>query len=166
MEPDPRPKTDIWMEAADLGADADIPAGVARRVISAGEFLEKTAGLSEEAACRYLPGIDFQEPVSVVRLPDSVFVRFEEQFDGIWLTDAGLKPADVRKAGQRRIRKLVTPIGPVPALQCTARNFKDSWKKEDLFPWIAPQVRSQMPSSPRNGGRQYIVLDRTRMKSV
>ena len=159
----PQEKIDTWMEAA--GQLNKGPA-VQHRVVTAGEFLEKTARMSEQEACSCLTGIDFSKPVTVVRLPTSVYVQFVQQHQGIWFTDTGLTADDVGLARGQRTRKLFSPVGVVPALKSTARSVKDTWTRDRLFQSVAPRARGKSGQMTKGGGTQYIVFDKTRMREV
>ena len=159
----PKEKIDAWMEAS--GQLNKGPA-VENRVVTAGEFLEKTGRMSQDEACSCLTGIDFSMPVTVVRLPDVVYVQFVQQHKGIWFTNTGLTADDVGLAQGRRLRKLFSPIGAVPALQSTARSIKDTWTKDRLFQSVSPQARGKMGQMTKGGGTQYIVFDKTRMREL
>ena len=65
----PDDKIARWMEAAGQTGKSD---SVRDRVVVAGEFLEKTARMSEADAGACLGGIDFSKPVVVVRLRPGV----------------------------------------------------------------------------------------------
>ena len=159
----PADKIARWMSAAgQLHKSHDVE----KRVVSAGEFLEKTAGLTEHETCSCLTGIDFSKPVSVVRLPDSVYVQYADQHKGYWFTDTGLTPDDVGLAKGRRVRKLYNPVGIVHALKSTARSIKDTWTAERLFQSISPAARGKLGQMTRGGGIQYIVFDKFRMKEI
>jgi hypothetical protein len=136
------------------------------RVVTAGEFLEKTARMSERDACSCLSGIDFSKLVSVVRLPDSVYVQYVQKHRGVWFTDTGLTEDLVGLAEGRRTRKLFVPIGVVHALKSTARSIKDTWTVDRLFQSVSPAAKGKMGQLTRGGGTQYVVFDKTRMKEV
>ncbi|MDH4352049.1 MAG: hypothetical protein OEW56_12955, partial [Gemmatimonadota bacterium] len=82
----PPDKIARWIKAAGQDGKAQ---PVLDRVVVAGEFLERTARMSEAEACSCLSGIDFSKPVSVVRLPNSVYVQYVQQHRGVWFTDTG-----------------------------------------------------------------------------
>ena len=109
----PPDKVARWVAAAGQTGKSQ---SVVDRVIIAGEFLEKTARMSEQEACSCMTGIDFSKPVAVVRLPNSVYVQYAQQHRGIWFTDTGLTPDLVGLAQGRRTRKLFAPLGVVFAL--------------------------------------------------
>lgn len=159
----PDEKVGRWIEAA--GQTNKGPA-VEKRVTAAGEFLEKTGRMTEKEACSCLTGIDFSLPVTVVRLPTSVYVQFVQQHKGIWFTDTGLTADDVGLAEGRRVRKLFVPVGVVPALKSTARSIKDTWTADRLFQSMSPAARGKMGQLTKGGGTQYIVFDKTRMREV
>jgi len=159
----PEDKIDRWMAAA--GQQGKGPS-VRQRVVSAGEFLEKTTRMSEQEASSCLSGIDFSKPVAVVRLPQSVYVQYVRGHQGVWFTDTGLTPDRVGLAEGRRTRKLFTPVGVVHALKSTARSIKDTWTADRLFQSISPVAKGKMGEMTRGGGTQYIVFDKTRMKEV
>ena len=152
-----------WVKAAGQTGKAQ---PVLDRVVIAGEFLEKTARMSEWDACSCLRGIDFSRPVSVVRLPNSVYVQYEQQHRGVWFTDTGLTPDLVGLADGRRIRKLFRPLGVVHALQSTARSIKDTWTADRLFQSLSPAARGKLGQMTRGGGTQYIVHDRFAMREI
>jgi hypothetical protein len=159
----PHDKIARWVKAA---GQTGKPQPVGDRVVIAGEFLEKTARMSESDTCSCLTGIDFSKPVSVVRLPASVYVQYAQQHRGIWFTDTGLTPDLVGLADGRRIRKLFTPIGVVHALQSTARSIKDTWTVDRLFQSLSPGARGKLGQVTRGGGTQYVVHDRFAMKEI
>lgn len=159
----PDEKIERWIEAA--GQTNKSPA-VEKRVVTAGEFLEKTGRMTEQQACSCLTGIDFSQAVTVVRLPTSVYVQFVQQHKGIWFTDTGLTADEVGLAQGRRIRKLFVPVGVVPALKSSARSIKDTWTADRLFQSISPMARGKMGQMTKGGGTQYIVFDKTRMREM
>ena len=159
----PQDKIARWVKAA---GQTGKPQPVVDRVVIAGEFLEKTARMSEGDACSCLTGIDFSKPVQVVRLPDSVYVQYEQQHRGVWFTDTGLTPDLVGLADGRRVRKLFTPLGIVHALQSTARSIKDTWTADRLFQSLSPSARGKLGQMTRGGGTQYVVHDKFAMKEV
>jgi hypothetical protein len=159
----PQDKIARWVKAAGQTGKAQ---PVVDRVVIAGEFLEKTARMSESDACACLTGIDFSKPVSVVRLPKSVYVQYEQQHRGVWFTDTGLTPDLVGIAGGRRTRKLFSPLGVVHALQSTARSIKDTWTADRLFQSVSPAARGKLGQMTRGGGTQYIVHDKFGMKEI
>ena len=159
----PQDKIARWVKAA---GQTGKPQPVVDRVVIAGEFLEKTARMSEADACSCLTGIDFSKPVQVVRLPDSVYVQYEQQHRGVWFTDTGLTPDLVGLADGRRVRKLFTPLGIVHALQSTARSIKDTWTADRLFQSLSPSARGKLGQMTRGGGTQYVVHDKFAMKEV
>jgi hypothetical protein len=159
----PPDKIARWVKAA---GQTGKPQPVVDRVVIAGEFLEKTARLNESDACSCLTGIDFSKPVSVVRLPTSVYVQYQEQHRGAWFTDTGLTPDQVGLADGRRIRKLFTPIGAVHALQSTARSIKDTWTVDRLFQSLSPGAQGKLGQMTRGGGTQYVVHDKFAMKEI
>jgi len=139
---------------------------VVDRVIIAGEFLEKTARMSESKACECLTGIDFSKPVAVVRLPLSVYVQYAENHRGVWFTNTGLTPDQVGLASGRRLRRLFTPIGIVSALQSTARSIKDTWTADRLLESVSPAATGKFGQMTRGGGTQYLVHDRFAMREI
>jgi hypothetical protein len=159
----PPDKIARWVRAA---GQTGKPQPVLDRVITAGEFLERTARMSEADACSCLTGIDFSMPVTVVRLPQSVYVQYEQQHRGVWFTDTGLTPDLVGLAEGRRKRKLFTPVGTVHALQSTARSVKDTWTADRLFESVSPAARGRLGQMTRGGGTQYIVHDKFAMKEI
>jgi hypothetical protein len=122
--------------------------------------------MSESDTCSCLTGIDFSKPVSVVRLPNSIYVQYEQQHRGVWFTDTGLTPDLVGLADGRRVRKLFTPIGVVHALQSTARSIKDTWTADRLFQSLSPVTQAKMGQMTRGGGIQYVVHDKFAMKEI
>jgi hypothetical protein len=159
----PEDKIGRWMAAA---GQAGKIASVQARVVTAGEFLEKTARMDERSACSCLTGIDFSKPVKLVRLPPKVYVQYLAKHKGIWFTDTGLTPDLVGLAEGKRTRKLFTPVGVVHALESTARAIKDTWTHHRLFQSIAPTTKKKMGQLTRGGGVQYIVFDKHCMKAV
>ena len=152
-----------WVKAA---GQTGKPQPVLDRVVTAGEFLERTARMSESDACSCLSGIDFSKPVVVVRLPDSVYVQYLDHHKGVWFTDTGLTPDAVGLAEGRRTRKLFRPLGIVHALQSTARSIKDTWTADRLFQSLSPAARGRLGQFTRGGGTQYVVHDRFAMKEI
>jgi len=152
-----------WVKAAGQTGKAQ---PVIDRVVTAGEFLERTARMSEIEACSCLSGIDFSRTVSVVRLPSSVYVQYVQQHKGVWFTDTGLTPDSIGLAEGRRLRKLFEPSGSVHALQTTARSIKDTWTVDRLFQSLSPSSRGKLGQMTRGGGTQYIVHDKFAMKEI
>jgi hypothetical protein len=159
----PSDKIARWVQAAGQTGKSQ---AVVDRVVTAGEFLEKTARMSEREACSCLTGIDFSRPVSVVRLPNSVYVQYVQQHQGVWFTDTGLTPDLVGLAEGRRTRKLFAPVGTVHALQSTARSIKDTWSADRLFQSMSPAARGKLGQMTRGGGTQYVVHDKFAMKEI
>ena len=159
----PDDKITRWLEAAGQTHKSD---SVRERVITAGEFLEKTARMSEAEACDCLGGIDFSKPVSVVRLPPGVYVQYLQKHKGVWFTATGLTPDLVGLAGGKRTRKLFAPVGAVFALESTARSIKDTWTADRLFQSIAPAAKGKLGQMTRGGGTQYVVFDKSRMEEI
>lgn len=159
----PQDKIERWLDAA---GQAGKSKSVQDRVILAGEFLEKTARLSEGEACACLTGIDFSKPVEVVKLPERIYVQYLRAHKGIWFTDTGLTPDAVGLAEGKRKRKLFKPLGKVPALKSTARSIKDTWTLDRLFQSVSPAAKGKLGQLTRGGGTQYVVFDKTRMKEV
>ena len=158
----PEDKIDRWVAAA---GQSNKGQAVRNRVITAGEFLEKTGRLSEREASGCLTGIDFSKPVQVIRLPDKLYVQYVIKHKGIWFTDTGLTPDLVGLAKGNRQRKLFRPIGVVFALQSTARSIRDTW----TIPAPADATKEQkrkLAVLTRGGGTQYIVPEKHRMKLV
>ena len=159
----PQDKIARWVKAA---GQTGKPQPVVDQVVIAGEFLERTARMSESDACSCLTGIDFSKPVSVVRLPSSTYVQYEQQHRGVWFTDTGLTPDLIGLADGQRVRKLFTPIGVVHALQSTARSIKDTWTADRLFQSLSPTARGKLGQMTRGGGTQYVVHDKFSMKEI
>lgn len=159
----PQDKIARWVQAAGQTGKSQ---AVIDRVVTAGQFLEGTARMSEAAASGCLTGIDFSKPVEVVRLPPSVYVQYTQQHMGIWFTDTGLTPDLVGLAEGRRLRKLFKPSGIVHALKSTARSIKDTWTPDRLFQSISPAAKGKMGQTTRGGGTQYIVHDKFAMSEV
>jgi hypothetical protein len=122
--------------------------------------------MSEAETCSCLSGIDFSHPVTVVRLPDGIYVQYQQQHRGIWFTSTGLTPDLVGLAAGRRTRKLFSPRGTVHALQSTARSIKDTWTADRLFESISPAARGRLGQMTRGGGIQYVVPDKFAMKEI
>jgi hypothetical protein len=159
----PQDKIARWVKAA---GQTGKPQPVVDRVVIAGEFLEKTARMNERDACSCLTGIDFSKPVSVVRLPNSVYVQYEQQHRGVWFTDTGLTADLIGLADGRRVRKLFTPMGVVHALKSTAGSIKDTWTADRLFQSLSPAARGKLGQMTRGGGTQYLVHDKFAMKEI
>jgi hypothetical protein len=159
----PADKIQRWLRGAGQAGKSQ---AVIDRVLTAVEFLERTARMSEPQACSCLTGIDFSMPVSVVRLPPKVYVQYANAHNGIWFTDTGLTPDLVGLAEGRRVRKLFTPIGTVHALKSTARAIKDTWTPDRLFQSIAPAAAGRLGQLTRGGGTQYVVHDKSAMKEL
>ena len=159
----PKDKVTRWMDAA---GQLHKSHEVEKRVVTAGEFLEKTARMNEREACSCLTGIDFSKSVSVVRLPESVYVQHVQRHKGDWFTDTGLTPDAVGLADGRRTRKLFVPVGVVHALKSTARSIKDTWTTNRLLQSVSPAARGKLGQMTRGGGTQYIVFDKFRMKEI
>ena len=136
-----------------------------KRVLAAGEFLENTAGLTEEQICECLAEIDFAFPVIVAKLPRSVFVRSEDR-QGIWFTDTGLSPEDEGFRGGRRLQPLYSPIGVVPALKSTARSIRGRWTRDQILQASPQQAARRMDQRTNGGGAQYIVGGKLRMREL
>jgi hypothetical protein len=159
----PEDKVARWCKAAGQeGKGKD----VVNRVIIAGEFLERTARMSEADASDCLSGIDFSKTVSVVRLPPSVYVQYVQKHKGVWFTDTGLTPDAVGLADGKRKRKLFKPRGSVYALKSTARAIKDTWTAGRLFQSMSPRGQRAMGQMTRGGGAQYIVFDKSAMEEI
>ncbi len=159
----PEDKIARWVEAAgQMGKSC----AVLNRVVTAGEFLEKTGRMSESGACKCLKGIDFSKPVTAVRLPNSVYVQYVQQHKGVWFTDTGLTPDKIGLAEGRRIQKLFKPAGTVHALRSTARSIKDTWTVGRLFQSISPAASGKLGQMTSGGGTQYIVPNKSAMKQV
>jgi hypothetical protein len=159
----PEDKVARWCKAAGQeGKSKD----VVNRVIIAGEFLEKTARMSERDACDCLSGIDFSKTVGVVLLPQSVYVQYVQKHKGVWFTDTGLTPDAVGLADGKRNRKLFKPRGSVYALKSTARAIKDTWTAGRLFQSISPQAQRAIGQMTRGGGTQYVVFDKSAMEEI
>jgi hypothetical protein len=159
----PDDKIARWMEAAGQTGKSD---SVRDRVVVAGEFLEKTARMSEADAGACLGGIDFSKPVVVVRLPPGVYVQYVQKHKGVWFTATGLTPDLVGLAGGKRSRKLFSPAGTVVALESTARSIKDTWTADRLFQSINPAAKGKLGQMTRGGGTQYVVFDKSRMQEI
>lgn len=159
----PKDKIARWLDAA---GQLHKSSAVEQRVKTAGEFLEKTARMTEQEVCSCLTGIDFSKPVTVVRLPNSVYVQYVQQHKGCWFTDTGLTEDAVGLAEGGRKRKLFVPVGVVHALKSTARSIKDTWTVDRLFQSVSPAARGKLGQLTRGGGTQYIVFDKIRMKEV
>lgn len=159
----PADKIARWVAAAGQTGKAK---PVIDRVVLAGEFLEKTARMTEQEACSCLTGIDFSQTVAAVRLTNKVYVQYVQQHKGIWFTDTGLTPNLVGLAEGKRLRKLFSPVGTVHALQSTARSIKDTWTLERLFQSISPAARGKLGQLTQGGGTQYIVVDKFAMKEI
>jgi hypothetical protein len=159
----PPDKIARWVRAAGQTGKSQ---AVVERVVTAGEFLEKTARMSESDACECLSGIDFSRPVAVVRLPASVYVQYAQKHRGIWFTDTGLTPDQVGLAAGRRVRRLFTPMGVVHALQSTARSIKDTWTIDRILESVSPAAAGRLGQMTRGGGTQYVVHDRFAMREI
>jgi len=153
----------LWMEAASLNNDGS---AVARRVIVVGEFLEKVGQLNDQSLCRCLAGINFQMPVTVVRLPDSVFIQAVLGEMNVWYTDTGLSPGVVGRAHGGRSRKLFIPICSIPALKITTHSPEDSWTTDRLIRSFAAEAGGRAEQINRGAGNQYVVFDRNRLKEI
>lgn len=156
-------KIERWLDAATLSGEFSAPRA---SVIRAAEFLEKTLQLSEEDACLWLSRIDFLRPLTVVRLPTSVYVQYEEQEFSVWYTDTGFAPDAVRLVRGRQLRTLFVPHGNVPALKSTPRCEADSWGFNQLFRSVAPEVKKKMGTPTPGAGVRYLVLDPVRMRAT
>ena len=152
-----------WVAAAGQTGKAK---PVIDRVVTAGEFLERTARMSEPEACSCLTGIDFSKPVTPVKLTRKVYVQYVQQHKGIWFTNTGLTPDLVGLAEGRRLRKLFSPVGDVHALECTARSIKDTWTADRLFQSVSPVAKGKLGQMTQGGGAQYIVVDKLAMKEL
>ena len=159
----PPDKIARWVDAAGQTGKAK---SVVDRVVTAGDFLEKTARMSEPEVCSCLTGVDFSKAVTVERLSKSVYVQYVQQHKGVWFTDTGLTPDRVGLAEGRRIRKLFTPLGVVHALKCTARSINDTWTVDRLFQFASPAARGKLGQLTQGGGTQYIVHDKFAMKEI
>jgi hypothetical protein len=159
----PPDKIARWVQAA---GQTGKPQPVIDRVVIAGEFLEKTARMSEPEACECISGIDFSHPVTVVRLPALVYVQYAQHHRGVWFTNTGLTPDQVGLAAGRRRRRLFTPIGTVHALQSTARSIKDTWTVDRLLSSVSPIAGGKLGQMTRGGGMQYVVHDKFAMREI
>lgn len=155
-------KVERWLDAATLSGEFSAPRA---SVIRAAEFLEKTLQLSEEDACQWLARIDYSRPLTVVRLPTSVYVQHTEQEFSLWYTDTGFSPDVVRLARGRQLRTLFIPHGNVPALKSTPRCEADRCGINQLFQSVAPEVKKKMGTPTPGAGIRYLVLDPVRMRA-
>ncbi len=158
----PPDKVARWVAAAGQTGKA---AAVIARVVTAGEFLEKTGRLSEPEVGECFSGIDFSHPVLVVRLPPGSYVQFAQKHLGAWFTSSGVLPTQVGLARGSRQAHVFRPEGIVWALQSVARPIKDTWTKGHLPQSLAPQS-GMMGEYTMGGGIQYFVVDRYLMKPV
>lgn len=159
----PQHKIARWVAAAGQTGKSQF---VIDRIVVAGEFLERTARLSEHSACEMLTGIDFSKPVHVVRLPLGVYVQFGQHHRGLWFTRSGVTPDQVGLSGAGRVRRRFSPIGVVHALESTARAIKDTWTAARSLESISPVAGGRMGELTRGGATQYIVHDRLAMQEL
>lgn len=145
-------KVERWVMAAGQTGKSK---SVIDRVITAGDFLEKTGRMSEKEACECLTGVDFSKPVMVVKLTKSIYVQYVQRHKGVWFTDTGLTPDAVGLATGRRLRTLFTPAGTVHALKCTARSITDFWTGDKLFQLGTPAEREKIGQATK--GRRNAV---------
>ena len=151
-----------WLAAA--GKTANVSPQLRERVITAGQFIENSA--RAENTCDLLRGIDFSKPVKVCNcLPQGVYVQFVDHHLGSWFTYKGLLPDQVGLAGGYRERKLFMPIGPVAALESTAKGIKDWWTPGRLKESWDP-IQRKFGQLTSGGGVQYLVINKFQMHRI
>ncbi len=154
---------DGWFEAADLHDTGSL---FVRRILkTAGDFLTRVGRLGEEDVACLLRDIDFSASLTVVPLPQSVFVR-ESLRSGFWLTDIGLSVESVRNLPGVRRSKLFAPMSIVPALRCRSRTVCSAWTPDRLFPAVPPQTARQLTASSSQGGTQYLVFQHQAVREI
>lgn len=139
---------------------------IVQHVVRTGKVLRGLGNLSPEATCRYLAEIDFMMPVLVVRLPDSAYVQYSEDFESRWHTDIGYGPQAVAQGGRLRRRKLFTPRTNTPALKVSAIDIKDDCTIQNVFLNLSPAVKQRFGAPHHNAGSQYLVLNTKLMKQI
>ena len=164
----PIEKINRWIEAA---GQTGKPDSVKKKVIAAGEFLEKTCRASEEQACASLTGIDFSSTVEVDNLQTpSVYVQYAKKHRGEWFTDTGLSTDRVGIVIGSRKRKLFTPSGTVPALKTKARDIRDYWTQDRIFDNLKPYqigpIARYLKVSPEELLQIAIIGDRQDQESL
>ncbi|MCA9058581.1 MAG: hypothetical protein KDA96_21410 [Planctomycetaceae bacterium] len=151
-----------WFEASGLHDDGS---EFTRRILrSTGEFLQRSGQLSEELVLQLLADVDFSQPVTVARLPQTTFVRSDAVAGG-WYTDTGLTVEQVRAIRGPRRGQIYSPISVIPALKATSRTVQDGWTKDQLFGNVAPQLARQH-SQLAAGGTQYLVFEEKKLRPI
>lgn len=155
--------SDAWFKAADLN---DTGSFFVRRILkTAGDFLTRVGRLGEEEVIFLLGDIDFSASLTVVPLPQSVFVR-ETLKSGFWFTDTGLTVESVRSLPGGRRCKLFTPMSVVPALRCRSRTVCNAWTPDRIFPAVSPQTSRQLMASSAQGGTQYLFFQHQAVREI
>ncbi len=153
----------LWMvSVAQFGACEQIQ----QQVVRVGKFMKELGNLQTEEICRYLSVIDFSMSITVVRLPNSVFIQYQEENQSYWYTDIGHSSEEVAQASRLRRRKLFTPRAVAPALKLTALDIKDSHSIQEIFTSLSPSVKAKFGQSSRGAGTQYPMLKPNLMKEV
>lgn len=154
---------DAWFKAADLN---DTGSFFVRRILkTAGDFLTRVGRLGEEDVIFLLGDIDFSASLTVVPLPQSVFVR-EPLKSGFWFTDTGLTLETVRSLPGGRRSRLYAPMSIIPALRCRSRTVCSAWSPDRLFPAVPPQTTRQLMASSAQGGTQYLVFQHQAVREI
>ncbi|MDA7504142.1 hypothetical protein OAF98_00785 [Planctomicrobium sp.] len=152
-----------WMESAAQFGDSD---QIQQQIIRAGKFMKELGALQTEEICRYLAMIDFSMSITVVRLPNSVFVQYQEENQNYWYTDIGYSSENVAHASRLRRRLLFTPRAVAPALKLTALDIKDSHSIQGIFTSLSPSVKAKFGQPARGAGTQYLMLKPNLMKEI
>lgn len=152
-----------WFEATGISEDASL---FELRVLkTAGDFLSRVGRVSVDEVTSLLSDIDFSSALTVVPLPQSVFVRESVQ-RACWYTDTGLAVDTIRTLpGVRRCR-LYSPVSVIPALKCRSKTIVSGWSVDRLFPAVPPQTSRQLSSNSSGGGVQYLVFQHQSLREI
>jgi len=152
-----------WFEASGISETASM---FERRVLkTAGDFLSRVGRISEDEIAALLADIDFSSALTVVPLPQSVFVREPFQ-SACWYTDTGLSVETVRTLPGARREKLYSPVSVIPALKCRSKTQSSVWAVDRLFPAVSPQTVRQMCLNGLTGGGQYLVFQHQSLREL
>lgn len=153
----------LWMESAAQFGDSE---QIQQQVVRVGKFMKELGNLQTEEICRYLSVIDFSMSITVVRLPNSVFIQYQAENQNYWYTDIGYSSEKVSQASRLRRRRLFTPRAVAPALKLTALDIKDSHSIQDIFTSLSPSAKAKFGPLSRDAGKQYLMLKPNLMKEI
>jgi hypothetical protein len=149
-----------WMDAARQATDD--PA-TTRRVLTVVGFLQNTGRLAEPEILHHLSLIDFEMHVTVVRLPDSLYVCRDDDPHGRWYVDTGLQPGSIGGHPAVRAVRLFAPMGVIPALKVSSLAPFEFAGLERLMQ-ATPSDRRGERVLKRGVGDHFIICDSLRMK--